>query len=282
VLCNAYLTTALWLAAAAAAAPPATDTPRSGQKPSTDPAAPAPLELGKYAAARLGNTPASGRSHFWAVDLTAGEYTVVLDAHRSDGGDAHVGVAARLFDPAAEKPDGPEVGRTNSPSGRDRDVQALKVPAAGRRVIRVENGSAMAEYQLAVVKRGESFSSPWLARRPAVTEMRLGTEVATGRLGGADLFTRDAYYALDLPEGDYRVTVAFEASDPRAANAGVKVDLLDMGGKHTAHVVSESGSKAAGRASGKLVTAGDAKVLVRVRAWAADLTATLKVEKVGE
>ena len=78
------------------------------------------------------------------------------------------------------------------------------------------------------------------------------------------------------------MTATFQAVNARVQNAGVRVTFLDLDGTDTAFVVSEYGSAAAGRASAKLVTAGDSKVLVRVRGMSADVTATLKVEKIGE
>lgn len=280
--------TAAVLAAALVAAPAPAEpkaatpaaTPKSDRKASPDPAAPAPLEPGKYVAGRLADSSVTGRYHYWAVDLPAGEYLVVLDSHRSDGRDAHVAVEAQFYDPAAGKPVGRNVARTNTANGRDRGVGAFKAEAPGGRVIRVAGASEMAEYQLAVVAAGEPFGTPWLARPIEVGELKLGAAVTTPRLAGDDLFARDACYAVDLAEGDYRITAAFEG--PGGRPAAVDVDLLDPTGKHRLAVLSGYASGGAGKKSGGIVVAGDGKVLVRVRGRSADVTATVTVGKAGE
>lgn len=255
-------------------------TAYSEQKPSADPNAPAPLVLGKYVAARLGNSNASGKYHYWSVTLPAGEYRVILDTHSSDGKERHVGMTAQSYNPTADKVEGEYLASTNSPFGRDRDVRNLKITVAGPQVIRLENGSSMAEYQFAIVPKGEAYSTPWLLKTPKMTPIKLGDVVTTPLLNGNDLFARDVYYLIELPEGDFRFTVDFMAANQKVPNAGVKVDLLSEDGKLLKSLISATGSKPNGSGSAMLLTDDRTKLLVRVRGWEASVTASLRVDPV--
>ena len=111
-------------------------------------------------------------------------------------------------------------------------------------------------------------SSPW----PRASPPRL--------LDGRTEKTHAAWYSLDLPPGDYKLSASFALPTGRASNLAGYVDLFDEDGVETrSGLIFDSLVDVEFRKSVKLTVAAGTRPMLRVRAGSMREDATVSVTK---
>ena len=180
------------------------EVPASKVKASTNPQAPAPLELGSYVSGRLDDSRKSKKYHYWLVDVPAGDYKLFLDYKRADGVDSNLQAELHWM-----KPDGTlgdRIGDINQIDVRGREIFHLSFDMPQRAVFRFENSQTIADYQLALFHETDAVPGPFFMKNPKVYQLELGKPVTFQVPAKKTLQNKYGYYSLLLSEGDFRVT----------------------------------------------------------------------------
>ena len=248
-------------------------------KASAEASDPAKLPFGKYVKVRLGNE----KSHYWAVDLDAGDYQFVLEPKRSDN--KHEVVSA-LLDVGAVADGQFTSVKSDSVSemhtARSRLVVDYTNKEAGQRVVKVTNRWGIVDYVLGAYKKGK-FSTPFLTRCPPVHKLKVGEEITTGELDGADPFADSEYYRVTIPAGDFYLDGEFANVDSQRVPCVGEIrshTVLGMPTTDTTLFVSENAPS--GKQRLKLILAEDREILFRVQPMDSKQTAKFKISPAGE
>lgn len=241
----------------------AVKTIEADTKPSTDPKTPAPLELGKVVGGRLAVSRETGKSHYWRIDLPAGEYKAVLDAKRADG---------RISNVMGRLSWGP-MGETNLRGlvtlnvldSRTRGVASFQLKQDASVLLRFENDDSIIDYQLGVFKQTDEFSRPFFRKCPPVRPITVGRKITCPALGGSDPARCDEYFQVTLPAGDYHFALEVAALDGmRPLDCGISV-LTSDGVMSKSNFVWSTVTDPQFQKSAKVVLADEVTVLLRVR-----------------
>ena len=151
-----------------------------------------------------------------------------------------------------------------------------RLPA--RVILRVEAPRA-ADYWLGVFPAAQPVPAPYFANRPPVEPLAEG-KPATVLLDGHSEKSQAAWYALDLPPGDYKVTAAFTLPTGRPSNVVGYVDVFDADGvERQGSLIFDSVVEVEFRKSAKLTIAAGARPILRVRAGGVRAYAAVTIAK---
>jgi Mg-chelatase subunit ChlD len=250
-----------------AQAPAPSHTARSDVKPGRDMGSPASLELGKYASGRL----AEMKSHFFAVDLPAGDYVAVVDGRRADKDNSNLIFNCQI--------DGQ---RIFSAKEIDRIVRgAAKFHSdGGQRVFTVENRISILDYHFGVFP-SDAVPGPFI-EHPAAAPVSFepGTKLPF-HLDPSDLAGRVQYVRVKLEPGDYDVAVQFQAPTAKSLY-GVHLDTVTEYGMTKSEIGRKYGDGNFQTLAKKLVVGDDVELLLRLKCYDdAPIKGTLSIKKAG-
>jgi hypothetical protein len=252
----------------------------SDKAPSPTLDSPVPLAVGEVVKGRLGNSQETGKSHYWLVDLPAGNYKAVIDIRRADEADSNVGGSLDWYSADGQKMD--QLGLINeNPNDRYRGVFRFAVKRQFKAIIRYSNFFTVSDYWLGIFKSDAPITMPFFARTPPVETLKLNEPVTAG-LDGAVMSARDAYYSVRLPAGDYKITTDYRRADGTSGNVGGSVSLLDSDGGFKGRVNLSNAIDSFDRQVGKLSLADESMAIFKVRAFFGKEMVTLKVQPAGD
>lgn len=249
----------------------------SDKVPSAEVDRPVALATGEIVKGRLGNKDEGGKSHYWLVALTPGTYKVVIDVRRADGTDSNVGGQLEWLSRDGERLQ--DVGRINETDDRYRGVFGFTLKAPLTAVLRYSNSFTVSDYWLGVFKGDVAVPGPFFAVQPSIQPLKLG-ESASVQLHGTASNSRDAYYGVRLPAGDYKITTEYRRTDGRSNNVGGQTFLLDTDGMVRDKLNHANEIDTFTRKVATLSLADELAAVIKVRANFADELVTLKVERV--
>jgi len=253
------------------------DTVISSKAPSTKLTAPVPLELGEVVKGRLDAFDKSQKRHYWAVDLPAGQYKFVLELKRADDASGNIGGALQLITP--DDAEGKSLGSMNESDVRRRQIFRLDSKEPVKGVLSYENSFTMSDYLLAVFREDDALEGIFFTKAPALTPLTRGKPTTTPMLDGERPNSRDAYYSVQLPAGDYKVSVEFRRADGESGNVGGQVTTVGPeGDDRDVRVVFVNETGMTGKGDAKLSLADDTNVTIRVQASFTKETAVLRVD----
>jgi hypothetical protein len=266
-----------------AAAPAATTRPVAQEikitspKPATDLASAVPLPLGQVVAARLSGPDSPGGRHFWRIDVPAGDYKLVRDVRAVSGDDTNLGGSIIVLTPGGEND---KALQFMSDTGyRCRAVVPFAPRAPARIILRVDSGPHAQDYWLGLFPSAQPIPAPYFTDRPRVEPLAEG-KPATALLDGRTEKTHAAWYLLDLPPGDYKLSASFALPTGRASNLAGYVDLFDEDGVETrSGLIFDSLVDVEFRKSVKLTISAGTRPMLRVRAGSMQEYGTVTVTK---
>jgi hypothetical protein len=233
-------------------------------RPAADLASAVPLPLGQVVTARLDEKPDPSTRHFWLIDVPAGDYKLVWEARPTSNTWTNVGCTIDLLTPDGENLD--RVLLVSDVGYRVRAVAPLAPKAAGRFILRVDNGARPCDYWLGVFPRNQPLPAPYFVDRPAVEPLSLD-KPATVLLDGNSPKTYAAWYAVDVPAGDYKLAAEFSLPGAQASNVGGYVDVFDAEGvERQSGVIFLSEVEVSIKKSTKLSVPAGTRLILRVRA----------------
>lgn len=258
-------------------AAPAAEITITSPKPGITLASAVPLPLGQVVAARLDDPNSPTGRHFWRLDVPAGDYKLVWDVRAASGEATNVGGSITLLSPDGENPE--RVLFMSDTGYRCRALGSFGPRLPVHVIVRVDNGPRAEDYWLGLFPRGQAVPVPYFTDRPPVEPLAEG-KPATTLLDGRTEKTHAAWYALDLPPGDYKVTATFTLLTGRPSNLAGYVDLFDADGvERRSSLIFDSLVDVEFRKSAKVSVAAGARTILRVRAGAMREYATLTVTK---
>jgi VWFA-related protein len=253
------------------------DTAISDKAPSSDLGAPVALNLGEVVKGRLADSGKSGKYHYWLVDLPAGKYKFVLDVRRADDKDSNIGGDLYLVSPEGKETN--KIGSMNEIDHRHRGVYRIEASEPVQGILRYGNEHTVCDYYLGVFPESDRLGGLFFIKPPAITPLKRGTPVTTPVLDGQKTWMRDAYYSINLPAGDYKVSVEFRRADQKESNVGGSVDVLGEDGNDIQSAVVRVNEIApAAKQAAKLSSADEAHLVFKVRGDYTKETAVFTVE----
>lgn len=254
----------------------ASDATISSTQPSSDVAMPTSLAVGEIVKGRLADSSQTGKYHYWLVNLSPGNYKIVIDVRRADDTNSNVGGSLDWFTTRGEKIG--QLLQVSDVDNRSRKFGYFEVRRPLKRIVRYSNDWTVSDYWLGLFPASAQIVSPFFVHCPEVKELTVGQPTTTLLYGDRTL-GRDAYYRVHLSSGDYRVSAEFRMADGSQGNVGGVVARLSREGEvvqQQAVVVNDIGVWS--KRSSKLSLADDSTILFRVRAQWAPEQATLNVE----
>jgi hypothetical protein len=257
--------------------PPPT-TPVSAAKPSADPNNPTSLQRDEVVKGRVDAESKTNKAHYWLLDLPAGEYKAVVDMERADRRNSNIQGEVLLLGPNGENLG--RLGHFNEIDYRARRVFPLRLDKPLQGMVRV-TADVMTDYHLGLFLAKAAVPTPFFQKTPKVTPLKLGETFAPPALDGSRADTCDAFCAMTLPAGDYKLTVDFRRVDGRKSNIQGSVQALTMDGMVTRNLarVNEIDSRAA--TTIKLALSEEQSLIFRLVAEQ-ELEATFKVDRLQE
>lgn len=247
----------------------------SQTSPSSSVNSPAPLHLGEIVTGRLDDGRSNGKAHFWSVRLPAGTYELVLDVKRADDQQGDVGGDLQWYSTDGVKEN--DLGGVDVIDVRARGVVSFTSKKPIHAIIRYMNFYTVSDYWLGLYKAGAHVRSPFFVNCPAVSRIELGQE-ATSQLDGSQPKTRDVYYLVALPPGDFKVSLTCALADGQRNDVGGRVDVLDRNGVVQNTLVQADDIDVSTKKVVKLSLADPKVFILRVRAYYAPEKADLLID----
>lgn len=227
---------------------------KSTARPSKEPSSPAAIELRQYASGRL----ASGKGHYWTINLPAGEYVAICEASPSEGTSTNVIFRVSL--------DGEEILEVNEIDRVERGAAKFR-STGGQHNFTIENSaSVMADYDF-VICPADIEISPSRIKKPGkkIRTVAIGSSLPV-RLDPSSTDTYEEYFQITLPEGDYELAVSFN-SPQATGNYGAYLDQVNLLGVKETQVGRSYDSARSQSIKSKLLVADEATWYLRLRTY---------------
>ena len=258
-------------------------TPISQKSASADQQAPMGIDTGEIVKGRLGQTGKTSTYHYWKVSAPAGRYRLIFDAKRSDDTLSNIMTHVDAFRPGDSK--GKRIIGLNELDYRTR--AAAWIDSTGQDIVlRVDNGSGIIDYWLALFPDGAQIAAPYFVRTPPITPIDFGN-AASGSLESKPGESASNWYSVGLKAQDYKITAEFKRVDGKKDTIQAHVDVFGPIGEEIANMPSRVCKvyeiDITASCSVKLVMAQDAKVLFRLSPTnQTAFKTTFKIEPVEE
>ena len=191
---------------------------------SDDESAPATLVLGEAVRGRIDPESLTNTRHFWNVEVQPGFYHVIIETQPVDGEITNIGVEVTDLDREER------VLRGNTVDNRSRYYDFLEIASARTLRLSVDPVFDNEDYLLAIYPNGASVPTPFLEDCPTITPIVLG-ETRSVELGQARNPGADAWYMIDLEEGDYQFSTLARRLDGDSSNLIYEILATDQFGQ---------------------------------------------------
>lgn len=261
--------------------PAAQEAPRAvvDRDASADISKPAALQISEVVKNRLAVSADTGRFHYWLVSLPPGRYKVIIDVQRADDKWGPTGTDLAWFSLDGQKlGDLGHVGRPDDE--RVRNQFKFEVKKQVRMILRVDNGWTMVDYWLGLFKGSDPVAGLFFAKSPEVNSLSVPGS-ATATLDGTVAYHRDAYYAVTLAAGDYKLKLVASPADGTRGATGIVVRAMTPDGVVVNDRVVDAGapSEFSVVSVAKLSLAEKQTMILQVRArWETRQNATISIE----
>ena len=247
----------------------------SEKEASTDVKAPVPIELGEVVVSKLtGRSDPNRVKHYWLVSLPAGKFKAIIDAKSGSG--KKEGLGFQLAWLSLEGIAVADLGTLSDSYYRGRTVIPFELKKPLKLVLQCENlsydGGAVsaASYWLGFFPNDEKVRTPFFATCPPIELMVVGQPVSA-LLEDPTAQHPDSHWRVDLPAGDYKVTVKFLPGETGKwpGTLGGAVDALSLDGFKQVSIVEThvyDSTKPDVSALGRLSFPKKTSVLIRARA----------------
>ncbi len=196
---------------------------------------------------------------------------------RVDNAVGNLGGNLQWFTPAGESRD--VLLYVNEIDFRTRHIKEVEVKTPLKMVLRVANAfPCIADYWLGLFPDDAKLPAPFFVHNSAILPIKFA-DPATAQTDGADPRQSDAYYAITLPAGDYKVTLECRLVDEKVGNVGGNLALLDSEGEvKSGGVIYINSIGLSDKNAAKLTLKENADVIFRVRAVFAKEFSTFLIE----
>ena len=244
-------------------------------KPTFDKTAPAPLELFKVVGGRLDNSSRTKKAHYWQIDVPAGTYKFVLEANPVGFEYKRVAIGVFLLKDDGETDK--KICDVNTTDNISRYVGVVEFAEATKATLMVGNGVEMGDYNLGVFPVDAPLGMPFHKYPQTVKKGEVGKPIETV-VDGMHFKTRDDYYAISLPAGDYTVSLEFTKKGGNSIYVP-SVSTVTKDGHLVKELLHSITSAPTTSAAKKLFLAEDQDVIFRLRCGGAKGPIKFKVEK---
>ncbi|MFO0957986.1 MAG: hypothetical protein U0800_11250 [Isosphaeraceae bacterium] len=248
---------------------------KSAAKPSNSMDRPTPLPLGEIVNGRADGGSKTNKIHYWAFDLPAGEYKVVLDMERSDRRNSNIQGSLRWLGTGGE--DLGRLGHFNEIDYRARQVGVVKLEKPTQGVLAVEP-EQMVDYDLAIFRADSKVPVPLLRGTPPVTPIEFGQLYKSPLLDGSSAKAFACYTSITLPAGDYRITYSLTREDGQSSNIQGYLKVLDPDGVVVQRLGNINAINSTATAAIDIVLSEEKEAILRIDTNQ-KARATLKVER---
>lgn len=230
---------------------------------------------GQIVGGRVDPDSLANQEHFWAIQLPAGFYHLVLDARTADGARTNLGadVAWRLGTGNEER-----LFSGNEISRQYRDGAFFEVKAPGLVQLKVGSVFAMEDYLMGLFSNGTPVPSPAFSKCPTVMALTLGQPVSFV-LGADGPAHEDQWFLVDLALGNYKFVLEAAQAAGDSTNLIYSVDVLDRFGQESraTPILHENEIGRSSGAQGMLLVGDPGSFWVRLRNGHKALNLTMTV-----
>jgi hypothetical protein len=193
--------------------------------------------------------------NYWKLDAPAGQYRIILDAKRADDS----GILLNIDVAAVGEGDSKKLLSIIDNQFKARVVNAFESQQSDL-TLKVESGSDIVDYWLAVVRLDAKAPTPYFVKSPALVPLEVGKETTAG----FDAQNREAWYSANLEGRDYKLTAEFTRTDNGWVDAAITMlgEFGQLGDPAGCRVIENASTASC---SQKIVMGQDARVTFRLR-----------------